>query len=132
MLRKPWLINALTITVVVVVLVGVIWGLLTGWLGDTAFVATGAGLIAWLTYLHRYRIDNRAEWWRRVQSAIDLLLNEDDKNVRNTGLALLINLADDPALLPHDHKLISDMMIYMMDKVAPTDDSDTDEQTGSG
>lgn len=118
----------------------IIWKLLDGGLREafiwaapfapfsTAFVAVIAGAIAWLNYWHRRAADNRtyehqrvvdhrAEWWRRVQSAINLATADSDQIGRGAGIALLSHLADDPDLTPRDLELILDVLNNLMDEV---------------
>lgn len=61
---------------------------------STAIVGAIAAIIALFTLSHRRRADSRAEWWRRVEYAMDLT-REDDRVGRNTGMQLLIHLLDD-------------------------------------
>lgn len=61
---------------------------------STAIVGGVAALIALFTLGHRRRADSRAEWWRRVEYALDLT-REVDRVGRNTGMQLLIHLLDD-------------------------------------
>lgn len=107
----------------------VIWGVAEGWFRElfmwmapfapfsTAFVAAVAGVIAWRTYVHRRKIDNRAEWWRRVQSAIDLATTDADQIGRKTGLTLLSHLSEDPDITSRDLELIRDVAEALMDEV---------------
>lgn len=84
---------------------------------NTAFVAAVAGVIAWRTYVHRGKIDNCAEWWRRVQSAIDLATTDADQIGRKTGLTLLSHLSEDPDITSRDLELIRDVAEALMDEV---------------
>ena len=60
----------------------------------TAFAAFVAAMIALSSLSHRRRADSRAEWWRRVEYAMDLT-REEGKVGRNTGMQLLTHLLDD-------------------------------------
>lgn len=94
---------------------------------SAAFVAFVAGLIAWLTYRHRRkaddrdyehrrRADNRAEWWRRVQSAIDLATADADQIGRKTGLTLLDHLSQDQDVTRQDIQLIIEVTNGIIDE----------------
>lgn len=112
------------------------WGLIGGWarstvaLGhdllalvesfapySTALVALVAGVIAWVNYRHRRIADNRAEWWRRTQYAIDLTCTDDDKIGRNTGMRLLTHLLKDRSATQADAELLEDTVDALVDEV---------------
>lgn len=84
---------------------------------STALVALVAGLIAWISYRHRRIADNRAEWWRRAQYAIDLTCTDDDKIGRNTGMRLLNHLLKDRSATQADAELLEDTVDALVDEV---------------
>lgn len=129
------------ILLVSVVLIGLmIWGGYNGFLREfflwaaplapfsTAFVAIIAGIIAWETYKHRRIADNRAEWWRRTQYAIDLVTADDDRIGRNTGLALLALLAKDPDPTDRDLKLIKEITSNLINEILLREENQTDKE----
>lgn len=92
-----WRAPAIAGVSILVLGVFLIWGFTVGWIADvppvlrdflrllkpfapysTALVAAIVGLIAWRTHRHRRLSDNRAEWWRRTQYTLDLLMSSDD------------------------------------------------------
>ncbi|WP_394214864.1 hypothetical protein [Brachybacterium vulturis] len=73
----------------------------------TAVVAFVAAAIALFNLHHRRQADSRAEWWRRVEYAMDLT-REEDKVGRNTGMQLLNHLLDDERWDEADVKMLSD------------------------
>ncbi|WP_010551901.1 hypothetical protein [Brachybacterium paraconglomeratum] len=74
---------------------------------STAIVGAIAAAIALFTLSHRRRADSRAEWWRRVEYALDLT-REDDKVGRNTGMQLLVHLLDDRRWDPTDVTMLDE------------------------
>ena len=74
---------------------------------STAIVGAIAAAIALFTVSHRRRADSRAEWWRRVEYAVDLT-REDDKVGRNTGMQLLVHLLDDRRWDPTDVTMLDE------------------------
>lgn len=54
----------------------------------TLVAATGAGVIAWRSITNRKRADIKAEWWKRVQYAIEQCFNSDPRRV-NIGLEMI-------------------------------------------
>lgn len=73
----------------------------------TAVAALIAAVIALFTLDHRRRADSRAEWWRRVEYAMDLT-REMDKVGRNTGMQLLNHLLDDRRWDPADVRTLAE------------------------
>lgn len=90
---------------------------------STAFVAVVAGCIAWASHRHRRISDNRAEWWRRSQYAIDLVCRDNDKVGRNTGMTLLNHQLEDVSAARADLQML-DRTVYsliqeVVDAVSP-------------
>lgn len=119
----------LAAVVTVIVLVGlVVWGLIDGWLRclaiwarpfapfSTAAIALVASVIALLSYRQRRHADNRAEWWRRVQAAIDLL-TEDEKIGRRSGLVLMGHLFADNGPTKKDLRMLMDVGSTLISEV---------------
>lgn len=126
--------------VMFIVTCAVAWSLIEGWFWDfwegtrqlfqwaepfapfsTSFVAILAGIVAWLTYRHRRKaddreyehrrtIDDRSERWKRVQSAIDLATADIDKIGRSAGLSLLRSLAADPDIEKRELELLLEII----------------------
>lgn len=84
---------------------------------STAVVAAVAGVIAWVSHRHRRISDNRAEWWRRVQYAIDLVRIETDKIGRRTGQALLGRLLHDKSTTQRDAAMLEQVVNALVTEV---------------
>ncbi|BAU96770.1 hypothetical protein N24_2508 [Corynebacterium suranareeae] len=95
---------------------------------STAFVAALAGIIAWRNYKHRRISDNRAEWWRRTQYAIDLITSDDDRIGRSTGLALLSHLIEDSEPTTRDLELIREVTRKLMEEILTKEDRQSNEK----
>lgn len=97
---------------------------------STAVVAFSAAVIALFTLHHRRLADSRAEWWRRVEYAMDLT-REEDKVGRNTGMQLLTHLLDDQRWDEVDVKMLSEaneiLISEVVDKLSlvPREPTDT-------
>lgn len=72
----------------------------------TLAVGTVAGLIAWRSHLHRRMADSRAEFWRRTQYALDLIVSAEDSGRRNIGMSLVRSLQDNASTVPEDLNLL--------------------------
>lgn len=76
----------------------------------TPTVALLVGAVAYVSYLKRREADSRAQWWQRVEKAIDLTL-QDEKVGRNVGLVLLIELSKDRSTIPeYDRELLRNVV----------------------
>lgn len=73
---------------------------------STAAVAFFGGIIAWRSYVHRRNSDYRAEWWRRVQHALEMATVDEDRLGRETGLRLLVRLVEDESATEADAALL--------------------------
>ncbi|MDN6303091.1 MAG: hypothetical protein ACTHV2_07410 [Brachybacterium sp.] len=82
----------------------------------TAFAAFVAAMIALSSLSHRRRADSRAEWWRRVEYAMDLT-REEGKVGRNTGMQLLTHLLDDRRWDEVDVKMLSEANEILISEV---------------
>lgn len=88
----------------------------------TAAAAFVAAMIALNSLSHRRQADSRAEWWRRVEYAMDLT-REEGKVGRNTGMQLLTHLLDDKRWDEVDVKMLSEaneiLISEVVDKLSP-------------
>lgn len=112
----PWVAVPLLVTILGVTVVGSV-GLFDGLVDGareaaplapfvTVLVGILAGLVAWRSHVHRRRADSRAEFWRRLQFTLDLLMTDDDPVRRNTGIALVTSLREDSSFLAEDVDLL--------------------------
>lgn len=72
--------------------------------GAVLLTATAA-FIAFKTYQQRKRADDRAEWWRRVQFTVGLMLSNDSAE-RDAGMELMNHLWGIPDADPGDLEMI--------------------------
>lgn len=84
----------------------------------TPFVAVAAGLVALFNYRHRRKADNRAEWWQRVQYAIDLILQDGRRTGRNVGMRLIMDLSEDTSATQDDRDMLRGIVRPMIEEVA--------------
>ncbi|WP_406245406.1 hypothetical protein ACI7YT_10100 [Microbacterium sp. M] len=148
-----WRTTAIVGVSILVLGVFLIWGFTAGWIAavppvlqdffrllkpfapySTAVVAAIAGLIAWRSHSHRRLSDNRAEWWRRTQYTLDLLMSSDDPLKRNTGMSLLGHIIADPTATQADAALLKDtvnaLVTDIINQQATKLESDTATQAG--
>ena len=90
---------------------------LPGWLEVLRAVGLGLGpflvflsalvaaIVAWRAYRQRKEADERAEWWRRTQWAIDYASDE-DAGKAGIGLEALSRLEDSPLATDEDRQLM--------------------------
>lgn len=64
-----------------------------------------AAIIAWRAYRQRKEADERAEWWRRAQWAIDCAIDRDEERAI-VGLEALTLLAASPLASAEDRELL--------------------------
>lgn len=84
---------------------------------STATVALVAGAIAWRSHRHRLITDRRAEFWRRMQYALDLILTTDDPVARNTGMSLASSLSEDGLFTQRDVALWESTVASLIDQI---------------
>lgn len=73
-----------------------------------ALLAALASVVAYVTYRQRKLADDRAEWWRRVQYAMELVLSNSGKKTE-TGMQLLDHMSKDKRSLQADLDMIQDV-----------------------
>lgn len=90
------------------------WQFLAGLAPLAALVAAGtAGWIAWQTLRQKTAADNRAEWWRRAQWALDSMLSEEPRRAQ-AGLQVMTVLAEvTPS--PEELKIFSGATLDLVD-----------------
>lgn len=74
----------------------------------TAIAALIALIIGLCALAQKMRSDNRAEWWRRVQWAVDRT-HQDGALQREAGLIALIHLVESKLATQADRRLIRDV-----------------------
>lgn len=89
------------------------------WVGELGIptIALGAALVTWASYRQRRAADRKAEWWRRAQYALDLMMEHRNVVRLNTGMELVNSLLDDPTATQEDAKMLAqvvDTAITMM------------------
>lgn len=71
--------------------------------------AATAAIVAWKTYRQRKEADERAEWWRRTQWAIDYASDHDLEKGR-IGLRTLRFLMSSDLASPEDKSMVKDVL----------------------
>lgn len=77
-------------------------------LGLMAIGLLGA-IVAYISYRQRRRADVRAEWWRRVQFAIEMACSDDAETSR-IGTELLAALGKQGEATPNDMRLLAEIL----------------------
>lgn len=67
------------------------------------------GFVAYLNYRQKRRADIRAEWWRRVQFAIEMAFSDDPESSR-VGTELLAALAKQRESTSNDTRLLEEIL----------------------
>lgn len=128
--------KAVFVSIIIVVIGLLVWGSFTGWVRDagnvalewfawakpiapfsTAIVATAAGLIALVSYRQRRLADDRAEWWRRAQYALDLIMVDSEQLGRKPGMKLLDHLVEDSKVTSRDAAMLKNAVKAIADEV---------------
>lgn len=83
------------------------WWQVAGALGPLAVLVAAfiGALMAWRTVQQKAVADNRAEWWKRTQWALDQALRP-DPTTKTLGLATLAVLARSPLAAPDELELL--------------------------
>lgn len=76
-----------------------------------------AGIIGWRTLRQRTRADNRAEWWKRTQWALDSSMSKDPR-IAKMGLHVLTVLAGSELASPEELEIIAAASEEPLDKSA--------------
>ncbi|MBO3086064.1 hypothetical protein [Cellulomonas fengjieae] len=104
------------------------WYIVVATLGPLAAAlgAIGALTVGILTVRQRSAADARAQWWARVQWAVDLTFQSDEAR-RSVGFDALALLASSPLAGPDDDAFLAGLSIDVLDAVqdrATVDDVD--------
>jgi hypothetical protein len=94
------------------------WYVVVATLGPlvAAIGAIGALIVGILTVRQRTGADARAQWWARVQWAVDLTLETDDTR-RSVGFDALALLASSPLAGPDDDAFLAGLSLDVLDSV---------------
>lgn len=93
----------------------------------------GIVIVGFIAYRQRVIADKRAQWWTRVDRAIDAALNDEDPQTREAGIIALTHLSDpklatkeDKALLLEVAKVIQGEVLEDFGVVEETEDNEWD------
>ena len=94
------------------------WYVVVATLGPlvAALGAIGALIVGILTVRQRTGADARAQWWARVQWAVNLTLEPDEKR-RSIGFDALALLASSPLSSPDDDAFLAGLSLDVLDAV---------------
>jgi hypothetical protein len=103
------------------------WYVVVATLGPLAAAlgAIGALIVGILTVRQRTAADARAQWWARVQWAVELALTDDDAK-RSIGLDALALLASSPLAGPDDDAFLAGLSL---DVLGDVEDRGADDET---
>ena len=92
------------------------WYVVVATLGPlvAAIGAIGALIVGILTVRQRTAADSRAQWWARVQWAVDLSFSPDESK-RAIGLDALVLLASSPLAGPDDDAFLAGLSLDVLD-----------------
>ncbi|NUU19200.1 hypothetical protein HP550_18280 [Cellulomonas humilata] len=95
------------------------WYVVVATLGPlvAAFGAIGALIVGILTVRQRTGADSRAQWWARVQWAVDLSFSPDESK-RAVGFDALALLASSPLAGPDDDAFLAGLSLDVLDAAA--------------
>ncbi|WP_421735508.1 hypothetical protein [Cellulomonas sp.] len=82
-----------------------------------AFGAIGALIVGILTVRQRTGADSRAQWWARVQWAVDLSFSPEESK-RAVGFDALVLLASSPLAGPDDEAFLAGLSLDVLDAAA--------------